>query len=72
MGIWLLIQLLVITSFIAGYLIGSGKRVAVKQAVEKLNGILPQSQYKILQKKQPQTQDEKTLEQLEKNFNAKD
>ncbi len=65
MIIWLLIQLLVITSFIAGYLIGSGKRVAVREAVEKLKDIIPtpKQKYKIFPKKPPQTQDEKTLEQ---------
>ena len=69
MVLWLVIQLLVITSFIAGYLLGS-KENGVVDRVKQLKEYLPQPKYKILKKKQPQTQDEKTLEELEKNFNA--
>jgi len=62
---------LVITSFIAGYLLG-GKENNTIEKLKKLKEYIPQStpKYKILKKKQPQTQDEKTLEELEKNFNA--
>ena len=70
MILWLIIQLLVITSFIAGYLLGGNKRIAIGEVVEKLKDVLPKPKYKVFQKKPPQTHDEKTLEQLEKNFNA--